>query len=56
MSELRRVSRREFLKRTGQAGGLVFALTLTASCGKKTVPVPVAAVGSAVTPVSRPLG
>jgi isoquinoline 1-oxidoreductase beta subunit len=44
MSELRRISRREFLRHTGQAGGLVFALTLTASCGKKTVPVPVAAV------------
>lgn len=34
MSELRRISRREFLKRTGQAsGGLVLALSFTTACG-----------------------
>ncbi len=33
MSALRHISRREFLKRTGQAsGGLVFALSFTAAC------------------------
>ena len=33
MSELRKISRREFLKRTGQAGGgLVFAMTFAAGC------------------------
>jgi isoquinoline 1-oxidoreductase beta subunit len=33
MSELRRISRREFMKRTGQAGGgLVFALTFASAC------------------------
>ncbi len=40
MSELRRISRREFLKRTGQAGGLVFALTFATSCERETVSVP----------------
>ncbi len=35
MSELRHISRREFLKRTGQAsGGLVLALSFTAGCGR----------------------
>ena len=35
MNELRQISRREFLKRTGQAsGGLVLALTFTAGCGR----------------------
>jgi isoquinoline 1-oxidoreductase beta subunit len=34
MSELRHISRREFLKRTGQAGGgLVLALSFTTACG-----------------------
>ena len=33
MSELRKISRREFMKRTGQAsGGLVFALTFASAC------------------------
>ena len=33
MSELRKISRREFMKRTGQAGGgLVFALTFASGC------------------------
>ena len=36
MNELRHISRREFLKRTGQAGGgLVLALTFTTACGPK---------------------
>jgi isoquinoline 1-oxidoreductase beta subunit len=35
MSELRHINRREFLKRTGQAGGgLILALSFTASCGR----------------------
>jgi len=38
MSELRRISRREFLQRTGQAGGLVFALTLTGACTRESGP------------------
>jgi len=46
MSELRRISRREFLKRTGQAGGLVFALTFTASCQREPGP-PIAGTASA---------
>ena len=33
MSELRKISRREFMRRTGQAGGgLVFALTFASAC------------------------
>ncbi len=40
MSELRKISRREFMKRTGQAGGgLVFALTFTAACQPDEVSV-----------------
>lgn len=36
MSQLQKISRREFLKRTGQAsGGLVFALSFTASCSRQ---------------------
>ncbi|MGI9235235.1 MAG: molybdopterin cofactor-binding domain-containing protein [Woeseiaceae bacterium] len=36
MTALRHISRREFLKRTGQAGGgLVFALTIAPSCGRE---------------------
>lgn len=38
MSELRRISRREFLRRTGQAGGLVFALTFTSACQREPGP------------------
>ncbi len=38
MSELKRISRREFLKRTGQAGGLVFAVTFSASCSREPGP------------------
>ena len=50
MSELRRVSRREFLKRTGQAGGgLIFALTFTAACGRQG-PVPGVAEAESVAP------
>ncbi|MDJ0698972.1 MAG: molybdopterin-dependent oxidoreductase [Woeseiaceae bacterium] len=45
MSELKRISRREFLKRTGQAGGLVFALTFSSSCSREPAP-PVAATGT----------
>ena len=33
MSNVRKISRREFMKRTGQAGGgLVFALTFASAC------------------------
>ena len=33
MSDLRKISRREFMQRTGQAGGgLVFALTFASGC------------------------
>ena len=40
MSELRKVSRREFMKRTGQAGGgLVFALTFASACQPDEVTV-----------------
>ena len=36
MSELRKISRREFLTRTGQAsGGLIFALSFTTSCSRQ---------------------
>ncbi len=36
MSKLQRISRREFLKRTGQAsGGLIFALSFTTACSRK---------------------
>ena len=45
MSELNRISRRDFLKRTGQAGGLVFALTFSSSCSREPGP-PVAATGT----------
>jgi len=39
MSELRKISRREFLKKTGQmGGGLVFALTFSSAC--QTDPIP----------------
>ena len=51
MSELRKISRREFLQRTGQAGGLVFALTFAAACGQdKPVPGPVAKATASVSP------
>jgi len=44
MSELRKISRREFMRRTGQAGGgLVFALTFASACQPDEV-----AVGPAV--------
>jgi len=34
MSAVEKLSRREFLGRTGQAGGLVLALTITGGCGR----------------------
>ena len=47
MNDLQRISRREFLQRTGQAGGgLIFALTLTTACGRAgdtSAPAPAAA-------------
>lgn len=50
MSELRKISRREFLKRTGQAGGgLVFALSFTAACSRQG-PMPSAASSASVAP------
>ncbi|MGB5257622.1 MAG: molybdopterin cofactor-binding domain-containing protein [Woeseiaceae bacterium] len=50
MSELRKISRREFLKRTGQAGGgLVFALSFTAACSRQG-PMPATAATESVAP------
>ena len=51
MSNLRKISRREFLQRTGQAGGgLVFAMTL-ASCGSgEQAAAPFRPSGAAVAP------
>ena len=47
MSELRKISRREFMKRTGQAGGgLVFALTFGSACSKAPLPGPLARAAS----------
>jgi len=40
MSDLKKISRREFMRRTGQAGGgLVFALTFASACQPDDVPV-----------------
>lgn len=51
MSELRHISRREFLKRTGQAGGgLVFALSFATACSPKTASIPPAKEARAVAP------
>ena len=52
MSELRKISRREFMKRTGQAsGGLVFALTFTSACTPREQAVaPMAGTGASVAP------
>ena len=48
MSELRKISRREFMKRTGQAGGgLVFALTFASACEPGEVAVGPAAKATA---------
>ncbi|MCH8135025.1 MAG: xanthine dehydrogenase family protein molybdopterin-binding subunit [Proteobacteria bacterium] len=48
MSELRKISRREFMKRTGQAGGgLVFALTFASACQPGEVAVGPAAKATA---------
>ncbi|MDH3616607.1 MAG: molybdopterin-dependent oxidoreductase [Gammaproteobacteria bacterium] len=48
MSELRKISRREFMKRTGQAGGgLVFALTFASACQPDEVAVGPAAKATA---------
>ncbi len=50
MSQLRHISRREFLKRTGQAGGgLVLALTFTTGCGRAG-PGPASQGAAAVAP------
>lgn len=52
MSELRKISRREFMKRTGQAGGgLVFALTFASACQPREQAVgPAAQAAAAVSP------
>jgi isoquinoline 1-oxidoreductase beta subunit len=52
MSELRKISRREFMKRTGQAGGgLVFALTFASACQPQDqAGVPAAIQTSSVAP------
>ena len=51
MSALRHISRREFLKRTGQAGGgLVLALSFTTACGPAAGPGPAAKADLAVAP------
>ena len=52
MSELRKISRREFLQRTGQAGGgLVFALTFASACTpEQQATVPAARELASVTP------
>ena len=52
MSELKKISRREFMTRTGQAGGgLVFALTFATACQPdKPVPGPVAKATASVAP------
>ena len=52
MSELRKISRREFMKRTGQAsGGLVFALTFASACTPREQAVaPMAGTGASVAP------
>ena len=48
MSELRKISRREFMKRTGHAGGgLVFALTFASACQPEEVAVGPAAKATA---------
>ena len=50
MSELRHISRREFLKRTGQVGGgLVLALSFTTACSPKA-PIPTMKGADAVAP------
>jgi isoquinoline 1-oxidoreductase beta subunit len=50
MSKLQRISRREFLKRTGQAsGGLIFALSFTTACSRKG-PLPGIAAAESVAP------
>jgi isoquinoline 1-oxidoreductase beta subunit len=49
MSEVRKISRREFMKRTGQAsGGLAFALTFGSACSKAPQPGPVAKADASV--------
>ncbi|MBT8106766.1 MAG: molybdopterin-dependent oxidoreductase [Gammaproteobacteria bacterium] len=52
MSELRKISRREFMKRTGHAsGGLVFALTFASACTPREQAVaPMASTGASVAP------
>jgi len=52
MNELRKISRREFMKRTGAAGGgLVFALTFASACQPDEAAVgPVAKATASVAP------
>ena len=51
MSGVRRISRREFMKRTGMAGGgLVFALTFTTACDKQAGPPGIAPATASVSP------
>ena len=51
MSDIRRISRREFMKRTGMAGGgLVFALTFTTACQKQAGPPGIAPATASVAP------
>jgi isoquinoline 1-oxidoreductase beta subunit len=52
MSELRKISRREFMQRTGQAGGgLVFALTFASACQPEGAAVgPAAKAAASVAP------
>jgi isoquinoline 1-oxidoreductase beta subunit len=52
MSELRKISRREFMKRTGQAGGgLVFALSFASACQPEEQAVgPAAKAAASVAP------
>ncbi len=51
MSELKKIDRREFMKRTGQAGGgLVLALTFGSACSKAPQPGPVAKATASIAP------
>ena len=51
MSDIRRISRRDFMKQTGLAGGgLVFALTFTTACQKQAGPPGIAPATASVSP------